>query len=292
MNHIRLRPAIFAGFLFLVFPLIGFEAPCANAKNDPRPPVTDSRRGRIAPGDLLRFLDTNAGRLKPAEVDKGILRLLTLQKEYLKSYESQLFSDAVNPKLNSYNLQDLIRLRKIKEGNIKELVRNILADGFTLSSSEGMVYPEIDYPGISAHFGRYASKPVAGYLRIMARETAQHFAEDAALKISLDALGRRIVAIETYLKENPRFVRRNEVRELGQRYLTAYLIGLNNTPAFSYQTNRLNNRFYQSYQNTITKFPGSKFAGAVKEYLILLVENNFQKTRPVLNFATYTATNL
>jgi hypothetical protein len=237
-------------------------------------------RGRIAPRCLLRFLAANAGRLKPREVDKSILRLIALQKEYLKIYERRLFSGA---------------------------------DGFILSSSKGMADPEIDYPCLSARFGRYASQPVAGYLRIMARETAQHFAtaqffataqhfdavqycakaqycaKDAVLKIGPDTLGRRIAAVETYLRENRRFVRSNEVRELGQQYLTAYLVGMNNTPAFSSQTNRLNNRFYQSYQYSITKYPGTKFADLVKEYLNLLAENGFQKTKPVLDFATRAA---
>ncbi len=285
MRHMRLESIIFAGLLFLAFPLIGSEAFCVNAKTALRPSTTDPPGGRMTPRVLLRYLADNAKRLKPVQLDQEILRLIALQNKYLDSYEAQLFSADLNSKINGYNLEDLIQLRGIKEEKIKELIRNIQADGFILSLSEGMVYAEIDYPSLSARFGRYASKQVAGYLRIMARETTQHFAEDAALKISPDNLGRRIAAIETFLKENPRFVRRNEVLELGQRYLLAYLIGLNNTPAFNYQTNRLTNRFYQSYQNSIIKFPDTKFAGMIKEYLNLLGENDFRKTKQVVNFA-------
>lgn len=294
MNQFPWGPAIFAGFLILIFPLVGTGAAHAAVESSTRLDEDDlnsSIRQSRAPRDLLRFLESNARQFKPSEVDKTLWRLLALQNKFLKSYESQLFSDAINPKLNRYTIPELIDLRTVKEENIKSLVKDILADGFILSTAEGMVYTEIDFPGISARFGRYASAPVAGYLRIMARETAQHFAEDAALKISPATLGRRIVAIETFLKENRWFTARNELNQLAEKYLGAYFLGLNNTPAFSYRTNRLDGKFLQSFHDSIVKYPQTRFAASVKDYLRVLSEHDFRKTPPVLDFARKTATN-
>ncbi len=284
MNYFRLKYMIFNILLIPVFPLAGVEALLIKTGAGPGLPATDYRRKRIAPGSLLGFLTANAGWLKMAGVDKKILRLIALQKEYLKTYERQLLSGAANPKLNNYNAQDLNQWRKIREINIQELVRNIRTDGFILSSAGEIIYPEIDYLAISARFGGYCSRPVAEYLRIMARETARHFTEGTTLRISPDALGRRIAAIETWLGKNPGFIWRNEVHELGHRYLAAYLMGMDDTPAFDRQTNRLNKWFYQSYQFSIAKYPGTKFAGLLKDYFNLLTENDFQKTKPVLDF--------
>lgn len=296
MNQFPWGPAIFASFLILIFPLIGTGAAHAAAENSTKLdeegssslmaiPTRESR----APRAILRFLEANAGHLKPVKLDQTLWRLLALQKNYLKSYESQLFSEPINPKLNRYSLTELIGLREIKEENIRSLVKEILADGFMLSSAEGMIYAEIDFPKISARFGRYATPPLAGYLRIMARETAGHFTRDAALKISPETLGRRIIAIEIFLKENRRFVRRNELVSLAQKYLTAYFLGLNNTPAFNYRTNRLGVRFRQSYHDCVVKYPETRLAVLVKDYLRVLAENDYQKVKPVLDMANKAA---
>ncbi len=295
MNQFRWKSSVFAGFFILIFPLTGTSAVYGTAEklegegfNSPKEvPVRDNK----APRELLHFLNSSAAGLKPPEVDKILWQLLSIQNKYLKFYEKQLCSDTINLKINRYSLPELMNIREIQEENIKNLVRNILADGLILAFAEGMVYAEIDFSGISAHFGRYASQPVAGYLRIMARETAGHFAEDAALKISPDTLGRRIVAIETFRKENRRFPRQNELAQLARKYFTTYMLGLNNTPAFRYQTNRLDGRFLRSYYDSVVIYPGTRFAACVKDYLKVLSENGFQKTKPVLEFAVKTAAN-
>lgn len=291
MNQFRWRSVV-AGFLILTFPLM--RAGTARAMVDSlagadredsgsSPAVLNEEDRTLR--ELWYFLEANASHLKTAEVDEAIWRLLALENEYLKSYEAELFSGSTNLKLNRYTLAELIGLREFQEEYSKDLVRNIPAEGFILSRAEGMVEAAIDFPGISARFGRYASQPVAGYLRIMARETGRHFAEDAALKISPDTLGRRIVAIETFLKENRRFPRQNELNQMARKYLSAYFLGLNNTPAFSYRTNRLNGTFLQSYRDSRANYPGTRLAAFIENYLRILSENGFQKTEPVLDFA-------
>lgn len=290
-------PAVIAGLLLVTFPLAATSSLTA-ARNSDGPDeesagtfVVLPARGYNSPGTVLRFLETNAQWMKPAEVDKALWRLLALQNKRLKSYEAKIASDAIQPRINRYGPPELTGLKTIKEDNIRKLVQNILADGFKLSSSEGMVYPEIDYPRISACFGFYASAPAAGYLRIMARECAQHFASNATLLISPDVLARRIIAIETFCEENWGFPRRYELAGLARKYIKAYLLGLDNTPAFSGRTRRLDGRFRQSFRQVVEKYPRTRLAGYIKEYVTLLSENDFQKTEPVLNFAAKTAMN-
>ena len=220
----------------------------------------------------------------PAKVDDYLLQLITQQIESQKAYEKQLFSEAINPTINHYKLHELTKLQ-IKEESIKTLVQSFLADGFKLSSSEGMFYIEIDYPQIMTKYGPYASNQMSGYLQIMARETAKHFAEDAALIISPDELRDRIVAIENFSQKNPRFQRLAEVKKLDKMYRPAYLIGLNNTPAFNYQTNRLTEPFLKSFQSTVTKYPNSDFSRLIQDYLKVLQKNGYRKTQEVLEFA-------
>jgi hypothetical protein len=297
MNLNSWGPVLFGGILFLMFPLPGtatIEAVDGSIKIDQEktdsilePPVGKS----FAPRDLLRYLTANAGKLKPLEVDKTLWRLFALQSQYLTIYESQLFSEPMNSKINRYHIYQLTNIQKIEDGEIRSLVTEIRSDAFELHSAEGMIYVEIDFPLISSHFGRYASVQMSDYLKIMARETALHFAEDGALKISPRILGERIMAIETFLCANKRFTRKKELTQLGQNYLFAYLLGLNNTPAFNYRTHRLDSRFLQSYRQIIAKYPATRFAALVQEYLKVLSKNDFKKTKLVLDFVTLSVTN-
>ena len=289
MNKSRLFGIFIVAFLLLTFTLQGLVQPTAAAGqsiNNTKP------RQFTTPQDLMRYLNTHAKQLKPAKVDALIVQLIKLQQQAQPNYEKQLFAPAINPIINQYRLADLTKLNKIKEPAIKNLIQAILADGFKLSSAEGMVYLELDYPQIRARFGRYATKPLAGYLGIMAQETSRHFADDAALMISPDELGRRIVTIEKYLGANPHFPRHADLEKLYRYYLPAYLLGLNNTPAFNYQTNRLEASFLQSYQRSVIKYRGTRFAGQIQDYLKVLLKNNYRQTKQVLAFVTKATTSI
>jgi hypothetical protein len=147
-----------------------------------------------------------------------------------------------------------------------------------------MYYFEIDYDKILKDFGRYASDKVAGYLEIMAAENNMHFAEDAALVISLDELANRIVKTEKYIGSYPDFVQTQQVLQLHNYYLKAYLLGLNNTPLFDYQTERAKETFLISYENTIANQSGTKLAGILEEYLILLKKSDYTRSEEIMNF--------
>jgi hypothetical protein len=147
-----------------------------------------------------------------------------------------------------------------------------------------MYYFEIDYDKILKDFGRFASDQVARYLEIMAAESNKHFAEDAALVISLDELADRTVKTEKYIDRYPDFVQVQQVKQFHDYYLTAYLLGLNNTPLFDYQTEKAKEAFLKSYENTIANQKGTKLAAILEEYLVLLKRSDYMRTEEIVNF--------
>lgn len=241
--------------------------------------------------DLVEFLSSNGPRLSRPDMDAAILRLLSLQTDAMKAYEKSLFSDDLNPIINSYSFNNLVHLQNVKETSIRKLVKGIRDDELRLSTSEGMVYLELDYPRILERFGLNASPSMTDYLDIMARETKRHFGEDGALAVSPDELGERLAAIEAFIDRNPDFARLADVRQLQSRYLQAFMLGLNNTPAFSYRTNRLNDSFLKSYRDVSKKHPGTRLAALVEQYLRVLEAGNLCKTRQVLDFVATAVTN-
>ncbi len=250
------------------------------------PPVVVVNQSFTAPNAVLAYLDTHRQALRPADYDRLILQLLDLQAKLQPQYEAELFSDAVNPKINQYPPQVVLENQNIKEANIRELVQKICQDGFKLSWAEGMIYIESDYPLLNTRYGKLVSKRLAGYLQIMADETTRHFAADASLTIPVNTVSDRIVRIETFLNANPDFAKNPQLRQLMKNYLSAYLLGLNNSPAFDYQTLRLNDSFRSSYQRTIKQYPRTKLGTLVGDYLKLLEQNNYRRTQAILDYVT------
>jgi len=235
-------------------------------------------------GELTGFVEANKTNLSQENLDKAVIDLIEVQQTRLKGYEEKMFSPEINIPVNNYKYEDLVQLRNIKEDSIKNLLQDAFSNGYKLSVSEGMYYFKIDYDKILKDFGRYASDKVAGYLEIMAAESNKHFAEDAALVISLEELAGRIVKTEKYIDSYPGFTLIQQVKQLHNNYLKAYLIGLNNTPLFDYQTEKAKDTFLKSYENTIANQKGAKLAGYLEEYLILLEKSNYMRSEEAMNF--------
>lgn len=234
--------------------------------------------------ELSGFIEKNKTSLSRENVDKAVIGLVKVQQARLKDYEDKMFSPEINIPLNNYKYEDLLMLWNIKEEDIKNLLQDAFSNGYKLSASEGMYYPEIDYDKILKDFGGHASDKVAGYLEIMAAESNKHFATDAALIISPDELADRIVKAEKFIGSYPDFELVQQVEQFHSYYLQAYLLGLNNTPLFDYQTEKAKDSFVKSYENTINSQKGTKLAGILEEYTALLKKYDYTKSDEIMNF--------
>lgn len=235
-------------------------------------------------GELTGFIKANITNLSQENLDKAVISLIEVMQTRLKDYEGKMFSNDINIPLNNYKYEDLVQLQNIKEEAIKNLLRDAFSNGYKLSQSEGMYYPEIDYELILKDFGGQASDQVAGYLEIMAAESNKHFASDAALLISPEELANRTVKTEKYIGSYPDFVLIQQVKQFHSYYLKAYLLGLNNTPLFDYQTEKAKDSFIKSYERTIAGEKGTKLAGILEEYLALLQKYDYTRSDEIVNF--------
>jgi hypothetical protein len=235
-------------------------------------------------GALTGFIEANKTNLSQENLDQAVIDLIEVQQTRLKDYEDKMFSPEINIPVNNYKYEDLVQLQNIKEDSIKNLLQDAFRNGYKLSVSEGMYYFEIDYDKILKDFCPNASDKVAGYLEIMAAESNKHFASDAALIISLEELANRTVKTEKYIDSYPDFVLIQQVKQIHNYYLTAYLIGLNNTPLFDYETGKAKDTFLKSYENTIASQSGTKLAAMLEEYLVMLKESDYTRSEEIMNF--------
>ncbi len=241
------------------------------------------------PSSILEFMDKNKQALSREDMDKAVTGLVDVQQRRLKDYEDKIFSPDINIKLNSYKYEDLKQLDNVKEDNLKNLLKEAFGDGYKLSTSEGMHYLEIDYDQIFKLYSSYISEQVKLYLEIMAAESNKHFAADASLTIGLDELAGRIIKTEQFISNYPNFTRVNEIKRMHGYYLIAYLLGLNNSPAFDYETLKLKDSFQKSYDNTVSSYQNTKLAGTLEEYLALLKKSGLLRTDEIIKFANSAA---
>lgn len=216
--------------------------------------------------------------------DQLVTGLLEIQKKQLTEYRNKLLSPEINTALNNYEYKDLINFQNIKDEKIRNLLGEIFASGYQLVPSEGMYNLEVDYNRIFKDFSKYTSPQISDYLKIMATEYSKHLAGDAALLINLDELEKRIIETEEYLNQYPASPKIEEIKQLHSTYLVAYLLGLDNTPAFNYSDNRLKAEFLQNYEQVISQSKESQLAILLKEYLELLEKNNYKKTEQIIQF--------
>lgn len=241
-----------------------------------------------SPSEILKFAEANIGNLNKEDADTVVSGLIDIQNKQLENYRDKLYSREMNAKTAAYSYEDLVNLKNIKDEDVKSLFENAFNDGYKLIAPEGMYDFELDYENLNSKFSGFVSEAMAAYLGIMAEQSKAHFATDGSLSITPDELAGRVVNAEKFIEKYGDKPYASEVKQLYSWYLPAYLLGLNNTPAFSYEDNTLKPEFLTSFKNSATKYADSGLAKTLNDYIKLLEKNDLKKTREVLEFVNKT----
>ncbi|MGD9156673.1 MAG: hypothetical protein PVG90_14420 [Bacillota bacterium] len=233
-----------------------------------------------APREVIGYLNRNAANLPPSKVEQALWELERLWNQTRQKYESRLNSKAMRAKLAKYRFRDLAQFRNIKDPEVLKLLTDILADNLRLAHTNQKYYLKIKYAAINKEITRYAPQPVADYFRIVNR--SQNISAARALKITPNELAKRIGEAENFLKNNGGFAKKDAIVAIYRKNLGVYLLGTAKTPAFT--ANKIKKNFLKSYQKTAAKYKKLPFGRIVTEYLILLKQNKYQKTKPVEDF--------
>lgn len=234
--------------------------------------------------DLTGFIESNKTNLSRENLDKTVLKLIEVLENGIQDYDNKILSLETKVDINKYRYQDLAQLRNIREDSIMNLLQDAYSNGYKLAASEGSYYFEVDYSKILNDFGSFALDDTAGYLEIMSEEYGRHTAVDAALVISPDELANRIVMTKKFIDRYPAFTRIEQVKMFHRNYLKAYLLGLDNTPLFDFQSKKAKEYFLESYRNTVDGHKGTELAAVVEEHLALLEKSDYTRSEEIMNF--------
>ena len=146
-------------------------------------------------------------------------------------------------------------------------------NGFEVSEEEGITFIQKDRDFISKNFYPYISHTMKEYLSKLNQENKEGFASDAGLIIAPNIFAERIIWYENFIKNNSNFLFVSNCKENRKNLLTFSIIGMDNTPVFDDETNKLSEYYKDLYEYLISKYHNSQTTKIIKPYYIALKNN-------------------
>ncbi|MBM3700559.1 MAG: hypothetical protein FJW68_06595 [Actinobacteria bacterium] len=236
---------------------------------------------------LLTLLDKNISGLGKENANKVLDSLQELLIIHETKYTDRLLFEkdgTYQQQLNDFVLGlsqgiagELSReqVLSIQDLELKDFLLEIFDNGYKLITAEGSWYPVIDYSRFNPYLD-YLTDDYRAYFTFKKAESDKTFAKDAALIITWDELAQRVLSAEDFLIKFPQSSRYNEMGDSYFRYLMFYFTGLNNTPAFDYDTSKFKEEVISSYKSIISD-PGNSLFFTVElidKYLDVIAINN------------------
>ena len=163
---------------------------------------------------------------------------------------------------------------KMNENEI-DMSSNIHIACIEKTLSEGQLYFKPNWNYLAQQYGRYLSPTYNLWLKHLAK--TQTIVDDACLSVNIDAVRKYILELEQLIKSSDKnFIAKQEMEEQLQWYLRIYLIGLDNSRIFDYDTKIMYDDYRQSYEKFLQENQKSAFYPLVYEFYKKAESYNFK----------------
>jgi hypothetical protein len=209
-----------------------------------------------------------------AEADELIRTLESYYSTNLSETEKKFEPENVQKELSAAKwpfTED--QIAGIKDDTVRSLVEQTIAGGYKLEITEGYAFPVVDY-GKLLSFGDLVTTPMKAYLDLMAMESDAKTTSDGGIVISLEELSRRTLAAESYVVTFPDTAERKKAENRYIQYLNLYLLGLNNSPIFDFETFILLPEVKSQFEQMVTSHSGTVIGQLTKQMLDILSKSN------------------
>lgn len=151
-------------------------------------------------------------------------------------------------------------------------------------NGEGGWYLNEDFDFLSDMMDDYPLE-IKDYLLFMKKAAKQVVAMDGGLVIPCDDLRKRIIRFEEFARNHPK-LQETEIRispEL-KNLVSIYLSGLDNTPAFDWESGTLNKEFKESYELFLKENKTSSYHRLIQQVYDIHKKHNFRKNAEAEKF--------
>jgi hypothetical protein len=156
--------------------------------------------------------------------------------------------------------------------------------GLALKSTEGFIYIDRNTDPIRTFFFNHLSPATKEFYNQFEMETNQHLSEDGMLLILPQQLAERLAFWENFLVKYPDHLFAEFAKNNIEDYLRYLLEGMDNTPAFDFETKKLYPEFLDAYEYMNQHDPTLASTTVINAYARLLKKTNYKRTEEVSQF--------
>lgn len=230
------------------------------------------------------FINSHITAVSRADAAKMVVEFENMQKEFLPQLESMFAADNIQNAMHQESAAVLGQC-EIKDSALKELITKTKNSGYKVETAEGTYFPVIDYE-FYKQFKPHVTADIQDYIDLMAVESNQVPAKDAALVISWDEIIQRALNQEKFINTHSDSVKLNDIRQLYQKYVTFILYGCNNTPLFRYDTKTIDPEAREAYLNAVANNGSSALIKTLEAYMQVIIINDYKLTDQVAQHRT------
>lgn len=223
--------------------------------------------------------------LSPEKANEMLLAFEAYQRKAIsdRAVLSDNLIQLIEKSPEPYNEKTLNDLSKITDNDLKTALQALFERGYKIIVPEGMYEAVIDYSAYT--FAKEdVTQDIAAYIDIMAAESANRMAADAAILVPIDEVFDRAQAVQHFLTTYPSSAKYDEMHKRFGIYVDAWFFGLDNTPAFDTFSKKLKQTFLDSYQKVSGSGETDVLTRATVDYLEFLKENDYTLTATVRDY--------
>ncbi|WP_145053273.1 hypothetical protein [Paenibacillus xylanexedens] len=216
------------------------------------------------------------------------LMVLQLENARLKSLttmtDRMLVPNVQDKMMKIYQWNDTFTslMKRTQDTSLQSLLKEARDSGYKLVMIEGSLYPIMNYSAFQK-YNANVKPDISSYINIMAAETKKIPAEDGGLLIGYQEVLLRARNQELFLELYPTSNRVKQVQNLLDSYTMYTFYGLNNTPLFDYETNKMVPNAQKGYTAVIQRLAttDSPFLDKLASFMDVVREAKYEKTTAV-----------
>jgi hypothetical protein len=229
----------------------------------------------------LEIFKNDFEKSSPENNDRAFNSYLKFQAKLIDSLNQQLMRNPALEKIESTIWQDTT----LHQPEGKAFMNKLFQNGLRLASTEGMVYIDRETQTLRNYFYDNLSPSTQKFFGQFELETNQPMSSDGGFIIPVKEVADRLGFWDAFLTSYPKHLFSDYAANNAKYDLYFFLIGMDNTPAFGHGDETLDKEFLEAYKYFIQKYPDSKNAVVIKEYLQLLEKAGYKQTEEVKEFS-------
>lgn len=231
------------------------------------------------------YLESHINQVTTHHATLMVLQLENARNKALTAMTDRLLVPNVQDKMiKAYKWNDSFTqlMSRTNDTSLRALLQQARDSGYRLVMLEGSLYPIMNYMAFQKYIS-YVKPDIKQYINIMAVETSNLAADDGALVIGYQEILNRALNQERFLNEYPKSNRVQQVKNLMNNYTLYTFYGLNNTPLFDYETNKMTTNAQKGYKAVLQRNSSedSAFLTKLEKFMDIVTEAKFEKTATV-----------